>query len=52
MFPKTIAENIIPSGIVGILYYAEIASSNKSLNVATYYDPVITVKVNVFNGNQ
>ena len=40
------------SGTAGILYYAEIASSNESLNVATYYDPVTTVKVNVFNGNQ
>ncbi|KAK0717316.1 hypothetical protein B0T26DRAFT_675641 [Lasiosphaeria miniovina] len=36
----------------GILYYAEIASTNRSINVATYYDPVSTVKVNVFNGNQ
>lgn len=36
----------------GILYYAEIAASNESLNVATYYNPISTVKVNVFNGNQ
>ena len=40
------------SQTAGILYYAEIASSNESFNVATYYDPVSTVKVNVFNGNQ
>ncbi|KAH8889137.1 hypothetical protein GQ53DRAFT_653194, partial [Thozetella sp. PMI_491] len=40
------------SGQAGILYYAEIASSNESFNVATFYDPVTTVKVNVFNGNQ
>lgn len=30
----------------------EIASSNQSLNVATYYDPITTVKYNVYNGNQ
>ncbi|OAA41490.1 Chitinase II [Beauveria brongniartii RCEF 3172] len=40
------------SGQAGILYYAEIASTNESINVATHYDPVSTVKVNVFNGNQ
>ncbi|KAF7536258.1 hypothetical protein G7054_g4665 [Neopestalotiopsis clavispora] len=40
------------SNTAGILYYAEIASSNQSLNVATYYDPVTTVKYNVYNGNQ
>ncbi len=40
------------SQTAGILYYAEVASSNESLNVATYYDPVSTVKVNVYNGNQ
>lgn len=30
----------------------EIVASNQSLNVATYYDPVTTVKFNVYNGNQ
>ncbi|GKZ26889.1 hypothetical protein AbraCBS73388_003278 [Aspergillus brasiliensis] len=36
----------------GILYYSEIESSNSSSDVQTYYDPVSTVKYNVYNGNQ
>ncbi|ETS82826.1 hypothetical protein PFICI_04702 [Pestalotiopsis fici W106-1] len=48
------------SNTAGILYYAEeqkLALSNirrltVCRNVATYYDPVTTVKFNVYNGNQ
>ncbi|KAJ5715268.1 uncharacterized protein N7483_012449 [Penicillium malachiteum] len=36
----------------GILYYSEIESTNSSGDVTTYYDPVSTVKYNVYNGNQ
>ncbi|KAL4745602.1 glycoside hydrolase superfamily [Aspergillus terricola var. indicus] len=40
------------SQTAGILYYSEIKSTNSSSDVRTYYDPVSTVKYNVYNGNR
>jgi GH18 family chitinase len=36
----------------GILSYNEISSRNHSLDVQTFYDPIATVKYNVYEGNQ
>ncbi|KAL4972144.1 hypothetical protein BDW66DRAFT_163117 [Aspergillus desertorum] len=40
------------SQTAGISYYSEIAATNSSLDVEIYYDPVTTVKYNVYNSNQ